>query len=130
MASSPARSPSVSCLRPASASTSPVRPGLEGIAQTRYEQSFRKELDKLETAIANQRILTAIEQARVEELRRAEYERKVREGEKAQKLRQLQQAVDYAKKQDEKNFLERVGCMYRNVHGHETPPRIARLRHS
>ena len=86
-------------------SSPPARPKLEEITQVRYERTFKAELSKLETAIADERITKHAIQQQQLEAEAAERNRKSWDESRATKLRAMEQAIQFATEQQQKRFL-------------------------
>ena len=89
---------------------SPPRPEMEARTQTRYERSFKGEINKLEAALAADRETKAALEAQLEAARKAELDRRAYEAEKTQRLKAMEQAIAYAEKQSLKTFAKQVSC--------------------
>ena len=88
-------------------SASPPRPRLEAITQERYERSMKQELEKLTVAIADDRMLQNSLKAQKQADLDNERKRKEWEAEKAEKMRAMEQAIIYAQKMNQKEFLRK-----------------------
>lgn len=87
---------------------------MEALTQTRYERSFRTELDKLQVSISDERKVTSALKAQRTAEEDAERERRADEERKNAKARAMEQAILYAGKQNQKMFLhKRAAAMKR-----------------
>ena len=80
---------------------------LDEITQSRYERAFRQELNKVETAIIEQRRVKQSLQEEVAAQKADEHQRKKWDAEKNKRLASMEQAIVYAEEQNTKRFLKK-----------------------